>query len=118
MVTVNDTLASILRVRNQRYRRAQLVVRRMKETLINEYHVKRIMLIGSLSDKYRFGFHSDIDLCVEGLTEKDYFKTVGALYLASGEFDIDIIRIEDVSSEAMDRIKRGKVLYEKERNFS
>ncbi|MBI5639474.1 MAG: nucleotidyltransferase domain-containing protein [Nitrospirae bacterium] len=83
------------------------------DILIREYHVKKIVLIGSLADESSFGFHSDIDLCVEGLSDKRYFEAVGKLISETGEFDIDIIPIENASPKMRDRIRLGKVIYEK-----
>ncbi len=113
MVTLRDTRSSISALRNQRFLKAQAVLKRAIHILIRKYHVSRIILIGSLTDKHLFGFHSDIDLCVEGLPDNLYFQAVGELLLEAGEFDIDIVPIESVPPEMMDRIKKGKVLYEK-----
>lgn len=113
MVTVKDTASSISAFRRRRFLDAQAVLKRITNILIRKYNVERIILIGSLAGKGRFGFHSDIDLCVEGLSDKLYFKAVGELLLESGEFDIDIIPIESATPEMRERIREGKLLYEK-----
>ncbi|MBI4653687.1 MAG: nucleotidyltransferase domain-containing protein [Nitrospirae bacterium] len=113
MVTLKDTKDSISTFRKQRFLRAQAVLKKAIDILINEYHANKIILIGSLADKHRFGFHSDIDLCVEGLPSEFYFKAVGELLLEADEFDIDIIPIEDATPKMRELIKNGKVLYEK-----
>lgn len=113
MVTSKETISSISALRNQRFLRARTVLKRVLNILIKEYHVRKIILIGSLADKDRFGFHSDIDLCVEGLPDKLYFKALGELLLEAGEFDIDIIPIEGVTQKMREKIEKGRVLYEK-----
>jgi predicted nucleotidyltransferase len=113
MVTVEDTKSRISTMRGQRFLRAQAVLKKIMDILVMKYHVNRIILIGSLTDRHRFGFHSDIDLCVEGLPEGFYFRAVGELLLESEEFDIDIIPIENTTPEMKKRIEKGKVLYEK-----
>ncbi len=113
MVTFKNTLSGISSLRNERFLRAQTVLKKLVNILIKKYHVTRIIQIGSLTDKQRFGFHSDIDLCVEGLPEKLYFQALGELLLEADEFDIDIIPLEDASPKMKEQIKGGKVLYEK-----
>lgn len=113
MVILKDTKSSISALRNQRFLRAKVVLKKVTDILIKEYRVSRIILIGSLTDKNRFGFQSDIDLCVEGLPDKLYFKAIGELLLEADEFDIDIIPFENITPEMKERIKKGKVLYEK-----
>lgn len=66
----------------------------------------------------RFGFHSDIDLCVEGLPDKLYFKAVGELLLTANEFEIDIIPFENLTQHMRELVETGEVLYEKRRAFS
>ncbi len=113
MVTLDDVASGISNLRNQRFLRARSALRRITTMLIRRYHVKKIILIGSLADKDHFGFHSDIDLCVEGLPDKLYFKAVGDLLSAADEFDVDIIPIENAARSMRGKIEKGKVLYEK-----
>lgn len=113
MITFKDTASSISMLRKKRYIKAQTVLKRLVNILIKKYHVTRIIQIGSLADKHRFGFHSDIDLCVEGLSDELYFQAVGELLIAAGEFDVDIIPFEDATPKMKERIRKGKVLYEK-----
>ncbi len=85
----------------------------MINILIRKYHVRKIILIGSLTDKQRFGFHSDIDLCVEGLPDKLYFMAVGELLLEADEFNIDIIPLENATPKMKERVEKGRLLYRK-----
>lgn len=113
MVTVKETISGISALRDERFSRAQAVLKRIIRILAGKYGVNKVILIGSLADKQRFGFHSDIDLCVKGLPDKLYFSAVGELLLAAGEFDVDIIPCEGATAEMMERIKKGRVVYEK-----
>lgn len=113
MVTLKDTTYNISALRDQRFLKAQTVLKKLIHILVREYHVSKIILTGSLADKHRFGFHSDIDLCVEGLPDKLYFKAVGELLIEADEFDIDIVPLESITPEMRERIEKGKVLYEK-----
>lgn len=113
MVTLKDAKSSISALRNQRFLKAQSVLKKLKNILTKKYRVQRIILIGSLADRDRFGFHSDIDLCVEGLPDRFYFYALGELLLEAGEFDIDIIPFEGASRQMRRKVEKGKVLYEK-----
>jgi predicted nucleotidyltransferase len=113
MITLRDTTYTISTLRNQRFRKAQAVLKKAINILVRKYHVSKVVLIGSLLDKNRFGFHSDIDLCVEGLSDELYFKAIGELLLETDEFDVDIIPFENVSPDMKDRIEKGQILYEK-----
>lgn len=113
MITAKDIISSISASRIQRFKKAQLVLRRLKTILVKKYKVKKIILIGSFLDPKRFGFHSDIDLCVEGLSDSLYFKAVGELLIEAGDFEVDIIPLEDATPEMKENIRKGKVIYEK-----
>lgn len=117
MIKLKDTVLSISASRNQRFVKAQTVLKRLTAILIEKYNVNRVILIGSLTEPARFGFHSDIDFCVEGLPDSLYFKAVGELLLEADEFDVDIIPLEDATSAMKEKILRGKIIYEKRRNL-
>lgn len=105
--------SNISKLRKKRLLDARTILKKITDILIEKYRVRKIILIGSLADEHRFGFHSDIDLCVEGLSDKSYFMAVGELLMEAGDLDIDIIPLEDVTPEMRNRILQGKVLYEK-----
>lgn len=113
MITLHDTILSISESRKRRFKKAWTVLRKLKAILVEKYDVNTIVLIGSFAEPDRFGFHSDIDLCVEGLPGSLYFKVVGELLLEADDFDVDIIPFEEATSEMKDKILRGKVIYEK-----
>jgi uncharacterized protein len=114
MVTYQESIAGIALSRHQRYLKALSVLKKVTDILINKYRVSKVILIGSLVNPYCFGFHSDIDLCVEGLSDEFYFQAVGELLLAADEFDIDIIPFESISQSRKMSIEKGKILYEKQ----
>lgn len=113
MVTLKEVKSNISNSRKKRRQNALSVLRKIEKILVEKYHVKKIVLIGSLVENSRFGFQSDLDLCVEGLSNKEYFKAVGEVLSASAEFDVDIIRTEDATPEMRNSMGKGKILYEK-----
>jgi len=113
MTTVRETAAGISAARARRLRRAQAALRRAVDLLAIKYRVRRVILIGSLAEGERFGFHSDIDLGVAGLPDRRYFEAAGDLLLLAGEFDIDLIPIENANPAMAKRLEKGDVLYEK-----
>lgn len=112
MITARDAAAYIAFARGQRFIRAQNTVKKVVALLVNKYGARKVVLIGSLADKNRFGFHSDIDLCVAGLPDTLYFRAVGECLVLSGEFDIDIIPYENLPPHKREQVMKGKVLYE------
>jgi len=112
MVTLKDTASNISALRSNRFLKARTALKKAVDVLVKKYNVRKIMLIGSLLDKERFGFHSDIDLCVEGLPDKLYFKAVGELLLTSDEFDVNIITIENAPPKIREKVEHGEILYE------
>jgi uncharacterized protein len=113
MVKVKDTAYNISALRSRRFLEARVALKKAVNILVGKYNVRKIILIGSLLDRARFGFHSDIDLCVEGLRDHVYFEALGELLLTSGKFDIDIIPFENLPPDKVELISKGKVLYEK-----
>ena len=113
MVTVKNTASTISALRSQRFLQARAALKKAVDILVNNYNVSKITLIGSLLDKHRFGFHSDIDLCVEGLPDKLYFEAVGKLLSTADEFEIDIIPFENLPADRKDLGGKGEVIYEK-----
>lgn len=117
MISTQDTISNISLIRSQRYKKAQIVLRRLKSILIKKYGVEKIILIGSCAEPERFGFHSDIDLCIKGLSQALYFEALGELLIEAGDFNIDLIPFEDAAPSMKQKIKHGKLIYEKRRNI-
>jgi len=113
MVTMQKISSTLSTAREHRYHKAEATVRKLVGLLVKKYHVKKVVLLGSLLNKGRFGYHSDIDLCVEGIPAGCYFTAVGELLLEAADFDVDLIPFEDATPEMKERVKRGRILYEK-----
>lgn len=91
------------------------IAERLKDILIKEFSVKKVILFGSVLEKSCFDDSSDIDIAVEGLSKKAYFIAFARLMMES-PFDVDLKPVEDISDLLRQRIARGKVLYEKREN--
>jgi len=73
-----------------------------------KYGVKRVLLFGSSLDKKRKS--NDIDIAVEGISHKDFFKYYGDLLLQLSK-PVDVIDL-DGSSKFINLIKKeGELLY-------
>ena len=101
------------RQKKERFRKARLVIDKLAGILAGEYRVKKIVLIGSCLDEEHFHSHSDIDLCVEGLADSDYFRALGDLIAESDEFGVDLIPMEGATERMRDYYRKGKVIYER-----
>jgi len=99
--------------RKERYKSAQEVLKRLVQILVSKYGVDKIILVGSCLDEDRFHAHSDIDLCIEGLSSERYFEALGELMLEACEFDVDLILTEDLPRNKKEILQEGKILYEK-----
>ena len=78
------------------------------QAISRKYNVKRVLLFGSSLDQKRES--NDIDIGVEGLSPKDFFKFYGDLLLKLSK-PIDIIDL-DGSSKFINLVKKeGKLLY-------
>jgi len=101
------------RQKKERFRKARLVIDKLAGILAGEYRVKKIVLIGSCLDEEHFHSHSDIDLCVEGLADSDYFRALGDLIAESDEFGVDLIPMEGATERMRDYYMKGKIIYER-----
>lgn len=94
---------------------ALLTAERLKDILIREFAVKKVILFGSVLEKGCFQEDSDIDIAVEGLQKDMYFAALARL-MGESVFEIDLKPFEDVRSLLKQRITKGEVLYEKREN--
>lgn len=88
------------------YDRAWSVAIRAADMLRAQYGVQRVYAIGSLSDQQRFHKESDVDLVVCGLAEGKYYRAAGQLLYLDPRYEIDLIRIEDVSDSFKKEIEQ------------
>lgn len=97
----------------QEKRRAEAlkIAEGLKEILVQEFNVRRVILFGSALKKHGFDMDSDIDIAVEGLAKKSWFKAVARLMMQS-PFPVDLKPMEDVRESIKKGIAKGVVLYE------
>ncbi len=72
----------------------------LKET----YNAKRVILFGSLARNGIFDWRSDIDLAVEGLDEKKYYRVLADLSYLDISLDIDLVMMENASPALLKNI--------------
>ncbi len=81
-------------------------------TILRKHGAKRIILYGSLArGDYHVG--SDIDICFEGIPDKEYFRAVAECLMVIPR-RISVTDLQDTYGVFRERInKEGKVLYER-----
>ena len=78
--------------------------------LYENYGVSKVYLFGSLNDPERFHDRSDIDLVVDGLPPRLYFKALAELWrLLPPGMQLDLIPFEDADSEIHERVVKEGV---------
>ena len=78
------------------------------KNLSNKYHAKRVILFGSSLDSQRQA--NDIDLAVEGVASKDYYRYCGELMMSLTK-PVDIVDLS-IPCKFIDLIlEEGVVLY-------
>ncbi len=77
-------------------------VRRIVDMLRQQFHVRRIILFGSLANR-RFAPGSDIDLAVEGLSRADFFAALARANELS-QFWVDLKPLEDLDTHFRARL--------------
>ncbi len=82
----------------ERLARATVVAQQAATFLRERYQVTQVAVFGSLVHPSLFHAHSDIDLAVWGLDERNYYRAVGELQAINPEFGIDLVRVEDASA--------------------
>jgi predicted nucleotidyltransferase len=109
-----DRMAREERSENERLRLEALkVALRLKDILVKEFKVDKVILFGSVLQKRRFNRYSDIDLAVAGLAKQYFFRAFARLMMES-EFEVDLKPVEDLEKGMIGkRIMKGEVLYEK-----
>ena len=91
----------------QRQKEGLELAKKCANFLKEKYGVTKIVLFGSLLDYEQMTPHSDIDLAVWGLPEKDYFKAVGFLLEIADNFSIDLVEIQHARSCILSAINQG-----------
>lgn len=91
----------------QRQKKGLELAKKCANFLKEKYGVTKVVLFGSLLDYEQMTPHSDIDLAVWGLPEKDHFKAVGFLLEIADNFSIDLVEIQHARSYILSAINQG-----------
>ncbi|RKY58463.1 MAG: hypothetical protein DRP95_05945 [Candidatus Latescibacterota bacterium] len=95
-------------------RRGELyrLARQVAEVLKDDYHVKRVFLIGSVA-KGRIHDGSDIDIVVEGLAPELYIRALAQIYdILPPGVELNLIPFEDAFESLREKtLREGIVLY-------
>lgn len=73
-----------------------------------QYHAKKVLLFGSSADPEKES--RDIDIAVEGIPAKDFFKYYGDLIFSLSK-PVDVIDIKGKSKFISLILREGKLLY-------
>ncbi|MBF0450200.1 MAG: nucleotidyltransferase domain-containing protein [Candidatus Magnetomorum sp.] len=96
---------------NARKNSALTLSKKAAYLLKTKYHVKQVYLFGSLARQHAFfDEHSDIDIAVKGLPEKDYFKAHSNLMDLNPKFDMDLVMMETASTSILKVICQEGIL--------
>jgi len=100
--------------KSQRQMRAQQlhqVAQACAHRLVQDFGAKKVYLFGSLLDQEWVHDRSDIDLAVEGLEGKLYFKALSELWkLLPAGVELDLVLLEQAWPSLADRVKAEGML--------
>ena len=94
----------------QRFRKTSMLARKAAELLKEQFGVQRVALFGSVAHEELFHSHSDLDLAVWGLDEKEYYRAVAQLLALDPVIRVDLIRVEAASASMREEIESSGVL--------
>ena len=98
--------------RQEQTRRAQqawMLAQRAAALLKNQFGARRVLLFGSLARHDFFHQRSDIDLAVEGIKSRDFWRAWSTLDILGCEFEIDLVDVETASPSLRLEIERAGV---------
>jgi predicted nucleotidyltransferase len=78
----------------QRAQRAWTLAQQAAALLKEQFDARRVVLFGSLARRDFFHRRSDVDLAVEGIRSRDFWRAWSALDTLGCEFEIDLVDIE------------------------
>lgn len=95
---------------SERYHQAWKVAEKGAELLKKEFNVKKVILFGSLIQKELFHMQSDVDLAVEELDEKLYYRAVSRLLDLDSDIQTDLVMKEDASESLLKTIENKGII--------
>lgn len=109
--SINQRIKSVRMQRSEKTRKMLLdKLKKASQILVDKFHVKKVILIGSLNNKSNIHPFSDIDLIVEGLGN-NYLKAGGYLIDHIGDC-IELKPFEMLDEDFKDYVLlTGKVIY-------
>jgi len=93
----------------QRAQRAWTLAQQAAALLKEQFDARRVVLFGSLARRDFFHRRSDVDLAVEGIRSRDFWRAWSALDTLGCEFEIDLVDVETASSALRLQIEREGV---------
>lgn len=95
--------------RAQRAQRAWKQAQRAAALLKDQFGARHVIVFGSLARRDFFHPRSDIDLAVEGIKSRDFWRAWSALDVLGCEFEIDLVDVETASPALRLEIERQGV---------
>ena len=86
------------------------LAKKAADMLKEKFGVHQVIVFGSITQKELYHLHSDLDLAVRGLDEKNYFRAVAKLLELDPLNKMDLVRIEDASDSLRSVIEKEGVL--------
>ena len=76
-----------------------------------EFDVEKVFLFGSCLESVETA--NDIDIAVEGIKAKDFFKYYGRISMAVDD-EVDLVDLDDIREHLQKRIlSKGRIIYER-----
>jgi predicted nucleotidyltransferase len=89
----------------------QEVAQACAHCLVRDFGARKVYLFGSLLDQESVHDRSDIDLAVEGLEGRLYFKALSEVWkLLPAGVELDLVLLERAWPDLAERVKTGGVL--------
>jgi uncharacterized protein len=81
----------------ERRQQALALAHEAARLLRQRFGAERVILFGSLARDTAVHAHTDVDLAVWGLPEKEYLRAVSSLLDLGNDISIDLVRLEEAS---------------------
>lgn len=98
--------------KTNRYQQGRQIALQAAQLLREKYHLKQVILFGSLLSPATVRRHSDIDLAVCGLSDQQYYLALNDLLEISPDFSFDLIQLESAQPSLQAVINRQGILLE------